>query len=211
MTTHDVIQVYTAQVPRKAQFPRPRADDFSAPDWPDAELETWYAFYTRERSRSLQLANDRTAATVDYCEVKLTAIAVERQRRIDLARFAASDQNGARWQPGDGQRRHDLVSLARDLKDVWPMHEFLEQVMRVELIPISGHRWKCRCVSPHHEDRTPSMVTLPDDSRVFCHGCRFSGDILELTGLYFGITDFAEIVRRLADVTRTFSGAEVGQ
>jgi hypothetical protein len=55
------------------------------------------------------------------------------------------------------------------------------------------------------------MVTLPGDSRVFCHGCRFSGDILELTGLYFGITDFGEIVRHLADVTRTFIGAEVGQ
>ena len=52
----------------------------------------------------------------------------------------------------------------------------------------SGERLLGRCVSPTHEDRTPSMSVYPDEQRFKCFGigCGAHGDVLDLVMLAEG-------------------------
>lgn len=43
-----------------------------------------------------------------------------------------------------------------------------------------------RCVSPDHEDKTPSMHVYTDDQRFKCYGCGEYGDVLDLVMLAEG-------------------------
>lgn len=43
-----------------------------------------------------------------------------------------------------------------------------------------------RCVSPDHEDWTPSMNVYTEEQRFRCYGCGESGDVLDLIGLAEG-------------------------
>ncbi len=43
-----------------------------------------------------------------------------------------------------------------------------------------------RCLSAHHEDRTPSFTIYPDEQRFKCYGCGERGDVLDLVGLVEG-------------------------
>ncbi len=40
-----------------------------------------------------------------------------------------------------------------------------------------------RCVSPHHEDKTPSMTVYTGEQRFRCYGCGEHGDVLDLVML----------------------------
>ncbi len=40
-----------------------------------------------------------------------------------------------------------------------------------------------RCVSPDHEDRTPSLTVWPETGTFRCFGCQAHGDVLDLEGL----------------------------
>ncbi len=43
-----------------------------------------------------------------------------------------------------------------------------------------------RCLSPEHEDRTPSMYVYADDPHFHCFGCGESGDVVDLVRLVEG-------------------------
>ena len=43
-----------------------------------------------------------------------------------------------------------------------------------------------RCVSPEHEDRTPSMTIYPDEQRFRCYGCGEHGDVIDFVRLAEG-------------------------
>ncbi len=43
-----------------------------------------------------------------------------------------------------------------------------------------------RCLSPEHEDRTPSMYVYTDDPHFHCFGCGESGDVVDLVRLVEG-------------------------
>ncbi len=43
-----------------------------------------------------------------------------------------------------------------------------------------------RCLSPEHEDRTPSMYVYTDDPHFHCFGCGESGDVVDLVRLAEG-------------------------
>ena len=40
-----------------------------------------------------------------------------------------------------------------------------------------------RCVSPNHEDKTPSMTIYTDEQRFKCYGCGAYGDVIDLVRL----------------------------
>lgn len=52
-----------------------------------------------------------------------------------------------------------------------------------EFRPTGAGRLLGRCVSPEHEDRTPSMTVYPDGQRFTCYGCGAYGDVLDLVML----------------------------
>ena len=54
-----------------------------------------------------------------------------------------------------------------------------------------------RCLNPAHEDRHPSMSYYPAGQCVKCFSCGFTGDLLTVAGLYWGISDEKEIIPRL--------------
>ncbi len=43
-----------------------------------------------------------------------------------------------------------------------------------------------RCLSPGHEDRTPSLTLYTEEQRFRCYGCNESGDVLDLVRLAEG-------------------------
>ena len=93
-----------------------------------------------------------------------------------------------------------MLADANDLKAIWPIDRYMSVVIGVELVR-SGSRPKCRCPLNTHVDKTPSFVLFTDSNRYKCFGCGEAGDIFTITGLFFGITSFADQVRKVAEVT----------
>lgn len=56
------------------------------------------------------------------------------------------------------------------------------EILGVELIRMGG-KYMCKCISPDHEDSTPSMAVYPDTNTFFCFGCRASGDSIKAISL----------------------------
>jgi hypothetical protein len=52
-----------------------------------------------------------------------------------------------------------------------------------EFSRVGNGRLRGRCLSPGHEDRTPSMTVYPEAQRFKCYGCGAHGDVLELVML----------------------------
>jgi hypothetical protein len=55
-----------------------------------------------------------------------------------------------------------------------------------EFRPAGAGRLLGRCLSPTHEDRTPSMTLYLGDQHFHCYGCGERGDVLDLVGLAEG-------------------------
>jgi DNA primase len=51
-----------------------------------------------------------------------------------------------------------------------------------------------RCVSPEHEDKTPSMTVYPDEQRFKCYGCGEHGDVIDLVRLVEGGATACDVV-----------------
>lgn len=109
---------------------------------------------------------------------------------------------GDPWAPRTPRRNDKLMDLARDLKAVWPIDRFCEDLMAMRLIK-TGNRFRARCPLPGHDDVSPSFVLYPDQGRFHCFGCGRTGDVIDLTQHYFGISRFADAVRKLADESCT--------
>jgi len=178
----------------------PVAEDYRGPEWSDEKLKEWVDFYRRERATALTNPTDRPS-TIEFCEFRMDAMLTELERRERLAHQLRHDPRGPRWSNTGAARRADLIELAQDLKQAWPIDSFLTHLMRVDLIPAGKNRWRCRCFTGLHEDRNPSMVAYGDDGHVFCHACRYHGDVIAITQTYFGLTSFAEALRYLAAAT----------
>jgi len=187
-------------------YPKPDAETFRGPEWDDANLMGWVTFYQRTRAESIEAANDRTDGTDgtdgtdDYCTYRMDAMLAELARRKALARRFKDDPLGPRWSTAGGRERGDLVDFAQDLKARWPIDRFMTELMMVQLRPSGRNRWTCRCVSPAHQDSEPSM-TVYGDGHVYCFGCHYYGDVIDLTALHFGLTSFPDAVRKLAEAT----------
>jgi DNA primase len=78
------------------------------------------------------------------------------------------------------------------LPPVWERLDFLAELERREVWAPSWNRrsFVVRCPLPDHEDRTPSCSMTQRDGRwlVYCHGCGFSGDGIDLLAALDGIT-----------------------
>lgn len=55
-----------------------------------------------------------------------------------------------------------------------------------------------RCPNPEHEDSTPSAIYYADSQTVYCFGCQKTWDIFSLAGMIYGISDFLEQARQVA-------------
>ena len=196
----------TSPTGRVRVFSTPIPDDYRGPEWPDEELRRWIAYLKDERATSIEAGNDRTPGTVSYCNAKTDAMIAELERREHLAKRFQHDPRGPKWSNAGADRRADLIELARDLKQAWPIDKFLVELMRVEVIPAGRNRWKLRCITGAHRDDNPSMTAYGDDNHVHCFACQFSGDIFDIAKLHFGITSFTEVVGRVAAATGTGVG-----
>ncbi len=62
---------------------------------------------------------------------------------------------------------------------------------------MGGGRLLGRCLSPTHEDKSPSMNVYPDRQRFWCYGCGENGDVIDLARLAEGC-EFHEALLILA-------------
>lgn len=83
----------------------------------------------------------------------------------------------------------DRVRLKTDLV------ELIEELTDSNMV-VSGNTRKTYCPFPDHEERTPSFVVYPDDSRYYCFGCGLNGDSIDFIREYMGMT-FVESVQYL--------------
>jgi len=134
--------------------------------------------------------------TLDVLDADIDDLRAELARRERLMTIHKSDPRAPRLP----QRNDALMEMARELKQLWPIDRFAEELMAMRLIK-SGARFQATCPLPGHRDSTPSFVIYPDQGRWHCFGCQAHGDIFDLTGHYFGISEFTEQVRKVADAT----------
>lgn len=135
-------------------------------------------------------------STLDVLDADIDDLRAELARRERLMSRYASDPRAPNLpRPNDA-----LMRLAHELKQVWPIDRFAEELMAMRLIK-SGSRFRATCPLPGHRDGTPSFVLYPDQGRWHCFGCQAHGDIFDLAGHYFGISEFSEQVRKVADAT----------
>ena len=64
----------------------------------------------------------------------------------------------------------------------------------------TGRNQFFHCLSPNHEDSTPSMMFYPDNNKVYCHGCKASYDIFDLIGLEYHLDSFPEQFKKACDL-----------
>lgn len=64
-----------------------------------------------------------------------------------------------------------------------------------------------RCPNPDHKDSTPSASYYANSQVVYCFGCQKTWDIFSLAGMIYGISDFVEQARQVAqDLGYSLSG-----
>lgn len=104
-----------------------------------------------------------------------------------LAEEHSARQNGRML--GDIPEPRGPASFRRQL-------EAVKEAVRIEAVAQDYGEFKLagserllgRCVSPHHEDRTPSLTIFTNEQRFKCFGigCRAHGDVLDLVQLAEG-------------------------
>jgi|GEM_PF-5042711 len=151
-----------------------------------------------ERARLLDMRDPSPTilGTIDVCEVDLADIQAELERRERARLRLGADP----LTPRAPQRNDKLMDLARDLRAVWPIDRFCEDLMAMRLTK-AGNRYKAHCPLPGHKEKSPSFVLYPEQDRFHCFGCGRYGDIFDLTGHYFGLSRFPDQVRKLAEET----------
>lgn len=190
---------YSRTPAKVIQFPSPNRAAYRT--WSDENLETEYRLAVDLLATLMVEGHDLDSDSVEILSLKRNELKAEVDRRKKLAKHFKNSLNGPKWTPGSPSRRTDLIEFAQDLKALWPIDRFLTELMMVELRPTSRNRWQCRCFTGVHADRAPSMTVYGNDGRVFCHACRYHGDIFDITRLHFGLNSFAEAVRKIADAS----------
>lgn len=199
--TSDSTTHYSPVANKVIQFPPPNRNAFRVFDDETLETETRRAIDLL--AELLMEGHNTDSEVIEFASLKRNELIAERDRRKRMARHFKNSLSGPKWQPGSPAKRTDLIEFAQELKSIWPIDRFLTEMMMVELKPTSRNRWQCRCFTGLHQDRFPSMTVYGDDGHVFCHACRYHGDIFDITRLHFGLTSFSEAVRRVADATGT--------
>lgn len=76
--------------------------------------------------------------------------------------------------------------------------------MGVQLGNRSGKDWSkdFNCLSPQHADRNPSMAYNYSTHKCHCKSCNVTLDIFDLIGIDYGLSDFAEQVKKGAELYR---------
>ncbi|MGB3305492.1 MAG: CHC2 zinc finger domain-containing protein [Thermomicrobiales bacterium] len=151
-----------------------------------------------ERARLLDMDDPSPTimGTIEVCEVDLADIQAELERRERARLRLGADP----LTPRAPQRNDKLMDLARDLRAVWPIDRFCEDLMAMRLTK-AGSRYKAHCPLPGHDEKSPSFVLYPEQDRFHCFGCGRYGDIFDLTGHYFRLSRFSDQVRKLAEET----------
>ncbi len=77
----------------------------------------------------------------------------------------------------------DLARIVADIRDRFTVSGVASKA-GVKL-QRAGGEWKACC--PAHQDRTPSWTIYADDRRAHCFGCGWSGDVIDLVMLLYGV------------------------
>jgi len=185
----------------------PPYGDFSGPEFETDDLLAHFDFYSRERARLLLLpSTDVTEPSIAFAEWRQDEILAELEWRKHIAKATKHDSRGPK-SPRRSQRQKDLLELARELKDHWPIDRFLTQLLSCQLKPAGRNRMKTLCCLPGHREHTPSMVVYLDQGRAWCYGCNRGGDIFDLTAHFFALSSFRDQVEKLAEETISWTGA----
>jgi hypothetical protein len=112
-------------------------------------------------------------------------------------RIARYQKLGVCWPDRAGA--NELVDVARDLKTVVSLEQFVADHVMTTRLERAGDRWKGHCPIPTHDDQTPSFVVYPDGGWTCFGKCNRSGDIYTLIGMVFGLELFRDQVALLAD------------
>lgn len=175
-------------------------DYFRDPVFTTESLKADLEFYSLEYAHHMESApSERTAPSIEFLIMKQDAILEELTRRMHLADRFGNDPRGPKWPNSNDKRYQDLLSLAAELKQEWPIDRFMTVLMGCKLERSSRDRFRCHCPLPGHTDKSPSLVVYVDQNTVHCFGCNRGGDVFDLTGFYFGIESFSERVKKLAE------------
>jgi hypothetical protein len=134
--------------------------------------------------------------SIAYLIADLECMEAEADRRRARAERYKNDPHAPQWP--DPSRIEVLREAAQTLKAELGIEEYLNRVAPRPMQQ-SGHRLKCRCPFPDHDDRTPSFIVYEDD-HAWCHGCNRGGDLFRIVGLVEGIERFRDQLRRVADM-----------
>ena len=152
-------------------------------------LTNWREELQHHRLRLLELGDK---PSIEYVEMRLSDVLEELQRRKRLIAKYNRDPLAPVWPSDNGK----LGELARELKQLWPLHRFCREMLLLN-VTSSGDRYVACC--PIHAERTPSFTIYPDD-RYKCFGCGEHGDIYDLIGTLYSKATFTERVKMLAGV-----------
>lgn len=176
------------------------SDYFRSPSFTTDDLMADLEFYSNEYANHKTSAQTEiTTPTIEFCIMKQDAILEELSRRKRLADRFGDDPRGPKWPDRFSKRYQDLLALASDLKQEWPIDRFMVELMGCTLTRSGRDRFKTSCPLPGHHDQSPSFVLYVDQGRFHCFGCGRSGDVFDLTGHYFGVESFTERVKKLAE------------
>jgi CHC2 zinc finger len=80
--------------------------------------------------------------------------------------------------PERKRERYSVRKAVEVIKDNVPIEQVASEYGEFRLL--GKGRLLGRCVSPLHEDKTPSMTVFTDTQRFKCFGCGIGGDVLDL-------------------------------
>jgi hypothetical protein len=128
-----------------------------------------------------------------YAEFQIAAMVAEVERRRRLLEARQHDPLRPRWPRRDA----DLKRRIEAVKAAWPIARFCRRLHAADLTPMGSGRWTARCPLPDHDDATPSFSVYEDSDSWYCFGCGRGGDLIQLTGLMFGLDRFYDQLERL--------------
>lgn len=82
------------------------------------------------------------------------------------------------------------------MADLNKIHDFLEEYLQRKGIDTKK---LFRCVSPTHEDKTPSMTYYKKEKKCTCFGCGAKYDIFKLVGMEYNLKSFKEQLNKLEE------------
>lgn len=151
-----------------------------------AELES-------DRWLALELADHGPSR--QYCEHMIDRTIQELERRQRLLARRPDDPLAPRWPDRDT----DLRDRIQAVKDAWPIERFVREVLLCEARPV-GNKLLAHCPLPGHDDSTPSFNVFAD-GHAHCFGCGRGGDVIALTGYFFGFQRFYESLEMLESMS----------